>query len=196
MQIAPPPDNAFLQTLTSRVIEGRTITPYDYRAVAIPLYTTLGATAVRGSASYNIPTNMRLRVRQILPHIALLNPSANAEFPTADANFRPGSSTPAGGVGATILKSGDVSDRLYAKATNCRISLAFQSRAFDVMPQMFFPLSDLMAFHGEQASFLDMPGMILQGTTIDLNAGLLDANAAFSDTEYGVILVGALIRVE
>lgn len=193
MQIAPPPDNAYLQPLTSRIIEGRIITPYDYRAVAIPLYTTLDGNTLRGSASYNIPTNMRFRVRQVIPHIALLSPSADAEFPAADPTFHPGDFAPNADA---IYKSGGVMDRVMAKAMNCRISLAFQSRAYEVIPNLAFPLSDLFAQSGMSPSFLDMPGEILQGTTLDLNVGLTDPNLALSATEYGVILVGAFIRVD
>lgn len=180
MQIAPPPPNAFLQPLTSRIIEGRTITPYDYRAVAIPLYVALDANTPRGSATYTIPTNMRFRVRQLIPHVALVTPSSTNE------TF----------AGAGPLDNPNGADRLYAKAMNCRVSLALQSRAFEVMPNLSFPLSDLMSQHGEESSFLDMPGSILQGSTIDLNAGLVDLNAGYSTTEYGIILVGAFIRVE
>jgi len=181
MQIAPPPPNAFLQMQTSRIIEGRTITPYDYRAVAIPLYVTLSASNPRGSSSYTIPTNMRFRPRQLIPHIVLPNPSSTEETFTND--------------GAPINAPNGFS-RLYMKAMNCRVSLAFQSRAFEVMPNLSFPLSDLMAQNGGQASFLDMPGSILQGSTLDLNAGLMDTNAAFSPTEYGIILIGSFVRVE
>ena len=180
MQIAPPPADAYLQPITSRIIEGRTITPYDYRAVAVPLYTTLTSTTTRGSATYNIPSNMKFRVRQIIPHIALVNPAAETE--TWD--------------GATLLTGGTAMDRIYTKAMNARISLAFQSRAFEVIPNMSFPLSDLLAQSGEAPSFLDMPGELLQGTTIDLSVALSDADAAFSDTEYGIIIVGAFIRVD
>lgn len=180
MQIAPPPVSSFIQAQTSRIVETRTITPYDYRAVAIPLFVTLSSGSPRGSASYTIPTNMRFRPRQLIPHVALVNPSAALETfaggsPLANANGR---------------------DRLYAKAMNCRITLSFQSRAFDVNPNLAFPLSDLMSQHGEEASFLDMPGSILQGTTLDLSAGLNDTASAFSPTEYGIVLVGAFIRVE
>lgn len=193
MQIAPPPDNAYLQPLTSRIIEGRLITPYDYRAVAIPLYTTLDGNTLRGSATYTIPTNMRLRMRQVIPHIAIVNPAADAEFPLADPQFHPGNFAPNTDA---IFKSGGAADRILAKAMNCRISLAFQSRSFEVIPNMAFPLSDLMAQNGQSPSFLDMPGSILQGSTLDLNAGLADQSLALSATEYGVILVGALIRVD
>ena len=192
MQIAPPPDNAYLQPLTSRIIEGRTIVPYDYRAVAIPLYTTLDAGTSKGSASYTIPTNMRFRVRQVIPHIALLSPSADAEFPVADPTFHPGDFAPNLD---PIYRSGGVFDRIYAKAMNCRISLAFQSRAFEVIPNLSFPLSDLFAQSGMSPSFLDMPGSILQGSTLDLNASLNDTDLGLSPTEYGVILIGSFIRL-
>lgn len=182
MQIAPPPDNAFLQPLTSRIIEGRTITPYDYRAVAIPLYTVLGGATQRGSASYNIPSNMKFRVRQLIPHVVLTNPAAETE--------------PYNEAGPALSYMGGVMDRIYTKAMNCRVSLSFQSRAYEVMPQMSFPLSDLLAQSGVAPSFLDMPGELLQGTMIDLSASLTDSTAAFSDTEYGIVLVGAFIRVD
>lgn len=182
MQIAPPPADAYLQPLTSRIIEGRTITPYDYRIAVIPLYTVLTGTTTRGSATYNIPSNMKFRVRQIIPHIALTNPSS------ADESYND--------AGPAVSYMGSAMDRIYTKAMNCRVSLAFQSRAFEVMPQMSFPLSDLLAQSGVAPSFLDMPGELLQGTTIDLSASLTDETAAFSDTEYGIVLVGAFIRVD
>ena len=179
MQILPPPDNAFLQPITSRIIEARTITPYDYRAVALPLYTTLGAGQLQGSASYTIPTNMKMRIRQLQAHIVVLDPADAAE----------------NGVGI-YAGSIDIRQRLYAKAMNCRASLAFQSRTFEVFPQYSFPLSDLMSQNGQGTTFLDMPGTLIAGTTIDLNVGLIDSNAALSNTEYGIVLVGALIRVD
>lgn len=179
MQILPPPNNAFLQPITSRIIEARTITPYDYRAVALPLYTTLGSGQLQGSATYTIPTNMKMRIRQIQVHIAVLDPADATE-------------NGAGIYGGSI----DIRQRLYAKAMNCRASLAFQSRTFEVFPQYSFPLSDLMSQNGQGATFIDMPGTLIAGTTIDLNVGLTDSAAALSDTEYGIVLVGALIRVD
>ena len=179
MQITPPPDNAFLQPETSRIIEARTITPYDYRAIALPLYTTLGSSQLRGSASYTIPTNTKMVIRQIQAHVVVVDPASALEA----------------GVG---LYAANVTarTRLYAKAMNCRASLSFQSRTYEVFPQQSFPLSDLMSQNGQGTSFLDMPGTLIEGTTIDLNVGLEDPNAALSDTEYGVVLVGALSRVD
>lgn len=179
MQILPPPNNAYLQPITSRIVEARTITPYDYRAIALPLYTTLGASQLQGSATYTIPTNMKMRVRQIQAHIAVLDPADAAEN------------------GAGMYASSiDLRQRLYAKAMNCRASLSFQSRTYEVFPQFSFPLSDLMSQNGVTTTFLDMPGTLIEGTTIDLNVGLIDSNAALSNTEYGIVLVGALIRVD
>lgn len=179
MQIAPPPDNAFIQAETSRIIEARTITPYDYRAIALPLYTTLGSSQLRGSATYTIPTNMKMVIRQVQAHIAILAPSDAAE----------------NGVGI-YAGSIDLRQRLYAKAMNCRANLAFQSRTYEVFPQFSFPLSDLMSQNGQGTTFIDMPGTLIEGTTIDLNVGLIDSAAALSNTEYGIVLVGALIRVD
>jgi len=183
--IAPPPKEQFIEQLRSRIVEGRVITPYDYRAVAIPLFVTLGSSRLRGTASYTLPSNMRLRLRQVIAHVIPENVSS--ETITNEGDF-----TSAGGV----FQGGEIADRLYAKAQNCRVSLAMASRTFDFFPQFTFPLSDLQSFNGYPVSLTDMPGIIPQGTAIDLSASLVDSGAAASDTEYGIILIGSLIRVD
>lgn len=190
MQIAPPPDNAYIQTLTSRIVEGRTITPYDYRAVVIPLYTTLSTAQPIGSATYTLPSNMKFRLRKITPHIAPL--LVSNETITRPGNFQPQN------LAGDVFAGGDVIDRLYGKAMNCRVNIALQSRAFDLTFNQAFALSDLMSENGVAPGFADQPGLILQGTTIDLNAGLIDTTAAVvgSPTEYGVLLIGSFIRVD
>jgi hypothetical protein len=94
-----------------------------------------------------------------------------------------------------VLAGGTVADLLYGKAQNCRVSLGLVSQTFQLFPQYNFALSDLMSFNGNDPSLMDMPGILPQGTTIDLLAALQDINAAGGDTEYGLVLSGVYINV-
>jgi hypothetical protein len=94
-----------------------------------------------------------------------------------------------------VLAGGTITDLLYGKAQNCRVSLGLVSQTFQLFPQYNFALSDLMAENGEAPGLMDMPGILPQGTTIDLLAALQDLGAAGGDTEYGLRLDGLYIAV-
>ena len=86
-----------------------------------------------------------------------------------------------------------------ALAMNCRISLQFNSRTYDVFPQFNFPLSDVQSFMGEGGLDLtDMPAILTQGTTIDMSAALSDTATAalITSVQYGLIFVGSYIRTQ
>ena len=187
--LAPPAKDQFIEILRSRIVEGRTNNPYEYRAIIVPVWVTLSATNPRGNATFNIPSNQRFRVKQILPHVVPVDVTAASNVITNAGNF-----TPAGGV----YNGGDVADRQLSKAMNCRISLALNSRTFELFPQYSFPLSDLMSFDGTDFSMVDMPMILTQGTAIDLTASLTDTNAAIADgaTQYGLIFVGTYINMQ
>jgi hypothetical protein len=185
--LAPPPKDQYIEILRSRIVEGRTSNPYEYRAIIVPIWVTLSSTNPRGNATFNIPSNQRFRVKQILPHVVPVDVTSAANAITNAGNFTPG-----GGV----YNGGDVSDRQFSKAMNCRISLALNSRTFELFPQYSFPLSDLMSFDGTDFSMVDMPMILTQGTAIDLTASLTDTAAGIADgpTQYGLILVGSYIN--
>lgn len=185
MLIAPPPAQNFMETLRSRIVEGRSLSPYEYRPIVIPLFVTLGASRLQGGAQFTLPSNQRFRFRQMIPHVVMREPSA-------EDMVNGGLFTAAGGV----FNGGDAADRIYAKMQNCRVTLKMASQTFDLFPQFSFPLSDLSSFNGFISSLFDMPGIIPQGTTIDLLASLSDPAAAGSDTEYGIALVGSYVAVE
>jgi hypothetical protein len=187
--LAAPPKDQYIETLRSRIIEGRTSNPYEYRAIIVPIWVTLSATNPRGNATFNIPSNQRFRVKQILPHIVPVDVTAASNAITNAGNF-----TPAGGV----YNGGDVADRILSKAMNCRISLALNSRTFELFPNYNFPLSDVLSFDGQDFSMTDMPMILTQGTAIDMTASLTDTNAAIADgaTQYGVIFVGTYINTQ
>lgn len=188
--LAPPPQENFIESLRSRIVEGRTLTPDQYRPISISLQTTLGisAAAQRGQAQYTIPSNQRMLLLQMTPIIVPVTLSNPLDSTSGVFNV----GVPAAG---DVLAGGVLRDLLYAKAQNCRVSLGLVSQTFQLFPQYNFALSDLMAENGESPGLMDMPGILPQGTTIDLLAALQDVNAAGGDTEYGIRLDGVFIAV-
>lgn len=186
--IAPPSPDCYIETLRSRIVEGRTLSPDQFRAVVLPLQVTLGASRLVGSASFTIPSNQRFLVFQMMPHIVPVSVSAPADATSGVFNV----GVPAPG---DIIAGGTVEDRLLTKAMNCRINLALVSYTYQLFPQLNFALSDLSSVAGESPSLMDMPAILPQGTNIDLQASLQDSSAAGADTEYGILLVGAYISV-
>ena len=180
--LAPPAPQNFMESLRSRIVEGRTLTPYEYRPVAIPLQVTLSNTRAQGTASFTIPSNQRLIVFEFTPHVVVSDLNAAANAP--------------GAFGAGFLNGGRNLDTILARATNCRINLGMASRTFDLFVQQAFTLSDLLSTDGTQPSLMDMPGILPQGTNIDLNAALVDTTAAAAPScEYGIVLIGAYVQV-
>ena len=186
--IAPPAPDCYIETLRSRIVEGRTLSPDQYRPVVLPLQVTLGSSRLIGSASFTIPSNQRFVIFQFMPHIVPVSVSAPADATSGVFNV----GVPAAG---DIIAGGTIEDRLLTKAMNCRINLAFVSYTYQVFPQQNFALSDLSSVAGESPGLMDMPAILPQGTNIDLQASLQDAGAAGADTEYGILLVGAYINV-
>jgi hypothetical protein len=186
--IAPPAPECYIETLRSRIVEGRTLSPDQYRPVVLPLQVTLGASRLVGSASFTLPSNQRFIVFQMMPHVVPVSVSAPADAVSGVFNV----GVPAPG---DIIAGGTIEDRLLTKAMNCRINLALVSYSFQLFPQQNFTLSDLSSVAGESPNLMDMPAILPQGTNIDLQASLQDAGAAGADTEYGILLVGAYINV-
>ena len=183
MPLTPPDKAQMIDTLRSRIVEGRTLNPYQYRPVVLPLQVVLGENRQQGQASFNIPSNQRFLLRQFIPIVIPQNVSAEAEASVAD------------GGALSPFMAHSVADDLYAKAQNCRIDLGLNSRMFNLFQQFSFPLSDLTWWGGGEANLKDMPGILVQGTTIDLTASLTDLSAAGSDTQYGLLLAGLYIQV-
>lgn len=186
--LAPPPKENFIEALRSRIVEGRTLTPDQFRPVTISLQVALSSASPRGNAQFTLPSNQRMLLLQMTPHVVPVSLSSALDATSGVYNV----GVPAPG---DVLAGGTVADLLYAKAQNCRMSLGLVSQTFQLFPQYNFALSDLMAFNGSDPSLMDMPGILPQGTTIDLLAALQDTGAAGSQTEYGLVLSGAFIAV-
>lgn len=190
MSLAPPAKQYFIETLRSRIVEGRTMNPYEYRPVVIPLQVSLNATSPQGQAQFVIPSNQRMLLLGFTPHIVPVTLSNPLDGSSGVYNV----GVPGPG---DVLAGGTLLDVLYAKALNCRVSLKLVSSTFDLFPQMNFALSDLMSLNGQDPSLMDMPGILPQGTTLSMLASLQDTSAAAAggDTEYGLVLTGAYIGV-
>lgn len=183
MPFSPPPVENYIEALRSRIIEGRTFNPYEYRPVVIPLQVTLGPTRQQGTATFTIPSNQRLAIRQLVPIATPVDVSAAAFAPTGTL------------VNAAVLNSGVNSDIIYGLMQNCRIDLGLNSRMFNLFQQLSFPLSDIAAQDGEIFGLTDQPGILVQGTTIDLTASLSDLSAALANVEYGIAILGTYAQV-
>ncbi len=178
-----PAPKDYIETLRSRIVEGRSMNPYEYRPVVIPMQVTLGAARQQGTATFNIPSNQRLAIRQMVPIAVPVNVSAAGNAPTGVLT------------NALVLGSGTNADIIYSRMQNCRIDLGLNSQMFNLFQQLSFPLSDLSSFHGEIAGLTDMPGILVQGTTINLTASLSDLSAAGADCEYGIAILGTYVQV-
>jgi hypothetical protein len=189
MRIAPPAPEQYIEVIRSRIVEGRTLNPYQYRPVVIPLQVTLNAATPQGSASFTIPSNQKLSLRQFLPHIVPVSVSDAADAVSGVFNV----GVPAVG---DVFAGGTIEDRLLAKAMNCRVSITLASSTFQLFPRLSFSLGNLMRTFGSDVNLFDMPGPLPQGTTIYMNASLSDPNAAGGDTQYGIVFGGTYVSVE
>lgn len=178
MPLTPPDKAQYIEVLRSRIVEGRTLNPNEYRPVVVPLQVTLGANRQQGQASFNVPSNQRFLIRQFIPIVVPANVSD-------EGNTMNGSS---------FLANGGVEELVLARAQNCKIDLGLNSRMYNLFQQFSFPLSDLLFSYGGEANLKDMPGILVQGTTIDLTASLSDINAAGADTQYGLAIAGLYIQ--
>ena len=191
MQITPPPSDQFIESLRSRIVEGRTFNPDQYRPIVIPLQVVLGSTQTQGQATFVIPSNQRLLIRQFLPHIVPVGPSPAFNTGLSDsANAVSGVFNVGIPASGDVLAGGTVEDRIWAWAQNCRVSLSMVSSTFQLFPQYQFSLGDLMSYNAVNTTLFDMPAIIPQGTTLEMLASLQDSTAAGSNTQYGIVIVG------
>lgn len=185
MPFQAPPPQRLIERMRSRIYEANGLTTYDYRSVAVPVYSPLSASALRGNAVFRLPMNQEFRVQQILPHIVPTKlTGAGAENMANGGSYTAGSPFTAG-----LLK-----DRLFAKAQNCRMDVKIVSGRQTLFAQKGLPLSDLLPQSSPENRFADCPLLLPAGTTIEVLTSLQDAGAAGAETEYGLIFVGAYVR--
>lgn len=172
-----PPKSAF-EKLRARLTEYLGFTDGDYRAVVVPLKVSLSAALLTDTAKFQVPGTYKFALHEIRGHLQITDVSAES---------------------LAIAGLGNLSylDRLAAKAANCKLQLVNADR--DSLRIFERPnSSDLVvqALREETIKFKE-PMMFGNSENIQLTGTLVDTatDIVGGATEYGVLLVGTLIRV-
>lgn len=159
------------------------IDPEKLRAIIAPLFVTLDATTTSGYSQYRVPTTHDLIIEKILPHIVLLD-LAN-EVATVVAGVTPAS----------------IADRMAMKAMNCLIDLQNTDRTQKIIDNASASLASMFGpAGGEPVDFGATPHKVPAGETLRFDArlgavGTAAGNVAAGKAQYGIVIVGKLVRV-
>lgn len=186
--LTPPPQEAFIERIRSRIAEGRRLSIYDYESICIPLCVRLTSSRTRGTAQYLLPNDKRFRLQGILPICNIVTMSDESITNAGTFPYNAGGPT-------TVFTGGDLFDRQWAKAHNCSIDVKFDSQNGQINYNASWRLSDLFDASVDGLNFGDTPTTFPPDTSFDLFASLADSAASGSSTEYGVVLYGQLIRI-
>jgi hypothetical protein len=156
--------------------------PETVRAMAIPIYATLGTATLTGYDTYRVPTTHDFLIEKILPHLVLMDLASEA----------------AAAVTANITLAG-FADRMAMKAANCLLDLKNTDREQKLFDNHSLSLASLFRLTGGgPIDFGPTPQKVLAGETIRLDvrfANTAVANQIAGNAQYGVLLLGKLIRV-
>lgn len=165
--------------------------PEQVRAVIIPLYVTMDGTTQSGYDTYRVPTTHDLVIEEVRPHLVLLDPTNEGGAAVANT---PSSEIVAG----KILLQG-YRDRLSMKATNVLLDLKNTDREQKVIDNHSASLALLHeAAGGMPINFGSTPQKVVAGESLRLDvrfAAVSPAALIAGSAQYGVVLVGKLIRV-
>lgn len=182
MAVAPNLGNTFAEQIARGLKE---LDPEQIRGVIIPLYATLLSTTTTGYDTYRVPTTHDLLIEEIRPHLLALDISTEL-YATIDANLH---------MGPTM------EDRLILKASNCKVDLKNSDREQKVIENHSLVLVSLMKPVGDSLKFGTTPHKVPAGETLRLDVALQDSDhtltgvASTGSTQYGLVLVGKLVRV-
>lgn len=157
--------------------EIRKLTSDDYREVAVDLNAALSNTVASGTDTYQVPTTHKFVIRKVLPHLVITDPATETAFGS--------------GIAGTAY-----SDHEKFKASNCRVTLTNTESNEKLMGENNpVPLSALLS---DPVDWGDMPHIVSPGAVLQLDVSLVSSGISAyvgGTTEYGVVLVGALVRV-
>lgn len=180
------------QMIRSRVYELTQLSPEDYRGVAIPIYATLGPAVFTGSDTYRVPSTHEFVIKQVVGHLALID-YTNEVRDVGPADPTKGISDQAGATAALSFLN-----RVMAKSMNCRLDLRNSDREQKLFDNHSLSLSTILTLiGGRPLDWSETPHIVPAGETLAFNAALIQQAAAMvgGNTEYGVVLIGDLIRV-
>lgn len=187
--IDPPSEGG--QPIRSLVHELTQIGPEDYRGVIIPLYVVLDTTTLTNTKAYRVPSTHNLVIHEIIGHLGLIGLLDEVlAVNHASAGTGIGSSSTDGTV--------DFLGRALFKAMNAKLTLSNTDRSQDVFLNQTVNLASITPIVGGRMVDLSrMPHIIPAGETIEVGVTLqqTDDKVVGGDTEYGVVLIGHLVRV-
>jgi hypothetical protein len=159
------------------------IDPEKVRALLVPMFVTLDDTATSGYDVFRVPTTHDFVIEKILPHLALTDLANEVATPIGNA------------VVAGIM------DRMVMKAANARIDLQNTDRNQKVIDGRSLSLASIYGpAGGDPIDLKDTPHKIPAGESVRLDVALIAiggaaANVEKGKTQYGIVLVGKLVRV-
>lgn len=167
--------------------------PEQLRVVVIPMFVTLDGVTQSGYDTYRVPTTHDLVIEQIRAHLVLLDPANEG-----------------GGIGTvgepgSVIQTGKLvlvgyRDRLAMKANNCLLDLKNSDREQKVIDNHSMSLGTLHEAAGGMPIDLGAtPQKVIAGESIRLDvryAAVTPAPLIAGSTQYGVVLIGKLIRVQ
>lgn len=182
------------QMIRSRVYELTQLSPEDYRGVVVPIYATLGTAAFTGSDTYRVPTTHEFAIKQIVGHIALVGVNDETRDPPGTGAVATlGIADQSGATAALSLMN-----RIAMKAMNCTVDLRNSDREQKLFDNHSLSLATIVTLiGGRPIDWSETPHIVPAGETLALNVGLIQQTAALvgGNTQYGVVLIGDLIRV-
>lgn len=178
-----PRADRFIEITRSRIVEARSIDLKNIRSGTFPMYVSLTQAQATKQRKFIVPRGKTLRIKGFRPHLRIVVPSA-------ETITNLGTLAGAG----SVFTTGQIADRIFGKGQNCRLGLRMTYNDIPFFDSRVVALSQFMSFmSAKPVGFYDFPAVIRGGTTIELNATLKEAAAAGSATEYGLLLVGALV---
>lgn len=174
-----PPQNQ-AEALHAYLKELRDLGPEDYREIAVPLLAALTTSTVTGSDKFRAPSTHNFAITEIRGHILLRDLSTESQAVSAVGN----PSFP---------------DRVAIKASNCRLALQNTDRTqkiFETSAQL--SIGTFVEFAGGRPMVFDRPQILPAGENVQVDFTLVDtaSDVVGGTTEYGIILIGALVRVK
>lgn len=166
--------------------------PEQVRVNIVPMYVSLDQNTQSGYDTYRVPTTHDFVIEEIRAHLALVDL----------ANEGGGIGT-VGEPGSVILTGKHVltgfADRLAMKAGNALLDLKNTDREQKVIDNHSLCLAALhVAAGGQSMHFGSTPHKVIAGESLRLDVRYASTGAAEAIkglTQYGVVLVGKLIRV-
>jgi len=178
-RIHVPSSLLFVPEIRARLEEGKELTREDYRPIEVTMRVTLDSGTTSDNNTFKVPSTHKFLIEHVLPHLVITSPDDSAD--------------------AVALSTHHWQTRAAFKASNCRIQLVQDDSNENILGEnqrmalsSIFPLAG-----GKPIDWSKMPYIAGPGETLRMTATLVNSAAKYADgdTEYGVALVGYLVRV-